>query len=155
MKQLQEPSEQVSLRQGFSWWCQHCLSIVSIISQQQSKWLTFNAAFDCSPAMLIVKVVNRKLLRGQGSCPPAAMPHTLFWHSHSLAHSQCCFSHRPAELIAKFVDGELRPGNKGQTDEELETRMDQALILFRYISVRAQHMGPSRSHVAQQCSHSH
>eukprot|EP00891_Asterochloris_glomerata_P003718 jgi/Astpho2/3718/fgenesh1_pm.00060_%23_12_t len=41
---------------------------------------------------------------------------------------------KPAELIAKFVDGELRPGNKGQTDEELETRMDQALILFRYIS---------------------
>lgn len=44
----------------------------------------------------------------------------------------CC---RPAELIAKYVDVELRAGNKGQTDEELETTLDKALMLFRYISV--------------------
>ena len=42
---------------------------------------------------------------------------------------------RPAELIAKYVDVELRAGNKGQTDEELETTLDKALMLFRYISV--------------------
>ena len=50
------------------------------------------------------------------------------------------------------MDGELRPGNKGQTDEELETRMDQALILFRYISVRAHQLKPTWSHAAQQGS---
>lgn len=42
---------------------------------------------------------------------------------------------RPAELIAKFIDSELRAGKKGQTEEELETTLDKALILFRYISV--------------------
>ena len=42
---------------------------------------------------------------------------------------------RPAELIAKYVDVELRAGNKGQTEEELETTLDKALMLFRYISV--------------------
>lgn len=42
---------------------------------------------------------------------------------------------RPAELIAKFIDGELRAGKKGQTEEELETTLDKTLILFRYISV--------------------
>ena len=46
---------------------------------------------------------------------------------------------RPAELIAKYVDVELRAGNKGQTDEELETTLDKALMLFRYISVSASH----------------
>jgi len=33
------------------------------------------------------------------------------------------------------VDVELRAGSKGQTDEELETTLDKALMLFRYISV--------------------
>jgi cullin-4 len=41
---------------------------------------------------------------------------------------------KPAELIAKFIDSELRAGKKGQTEEELETTLDKALILFRYIS---------------------
>ncbi|KAA6417758.1 MAG: ubiquitin- cullin 4 [Trebouxia sp. A1-2] len=41
---------------------------------------------------------------------------------------------KPAELIAKYVDVELRAGSKGQTDEELETTLDKALMLFRYIS---------------------
>eukprot|EP01025_Chloroclados_australasicus_P025868 TRINITY_DN25752_c0_g1_i2.p1 TRINITY_DN25752_c0_g1~~TRINITY_DN25752_c0_g1_i2.p1 ORF type:complete len:745 (-),score=82.84 TRINITY_DN25752_c0_g1_i2:248-2482(-) len=40
---------------------------------------------------------------------------------------------KPAELIAKFIDSKLRGGSKGQTDEELETSLDSALILFRYI----------------------
>lgn len=44
---------------------------------------------------------------------------------------------RPAELIAKFIDAELRAGNKGQTEEELETTLDKVLILFRYIQVLA------------------
>ena len=42
---------------------------------------------------------------------------------------------RPAELIAKFLDAELRSGKKGQTEEEMEILLDKALILFRYISV--------------------
>lgn len=41
---------------------------------------------------------------------------------------------KPAELIAKFIDGELRAGKKGQTEEQLETTLDKTLILFRYIS---------------------
>lgn len=40
---------------------------------------------------------------------------------------------RPAELVAKFIDGKLRAGNKGQTDEELEHLLDRVLILFRFI----------------------
>ena len=55
-----------------------------------------------------------------------------------------CDACRPAELIAKYVDVELRAGSKGQTDEELETTLDKALMLFRYISV---------SHLA--CLHVH
>lgn len=40
---------------------------------------------------------------------------------------------KPAELIAKFVDGILRTGNKGFSEEELENTLDKALTLFRYI----------------------
>lgn len=40
---------------------------------------------------------------------------------------------KPAELIAKFIDGKLRSGNKGQTEEELESMLDKVLVLFRYI----------------------
>jgi Cullin family len=43
---------------------------------------------------------------------------------------------RPAELLAKFFDAELRASNKGQSEERLEATLDRALILFRYISVR-------------------
>ncbi len=50
-----------------------------------------------------------------------------------------CDACRPAELIAKYVDVELRAGSKGQTDEELETTLDKALMLFRYISVSNLH----------------
>ena len=49
--------------------------------------------------------------------------------------SSGCDACRPAELIAKYVDVELRAGSKGQTDEALETTLDKALMLFRYISV--------------------
>ncbi len=51
------------------------------------------------------------------------------------------FQNKPAELVAKFVDGKLRAGNKGVGDEELEAILDQALMLFRFIQV-GQH-GPS------------
>ena len=44
-------------------------------------------------------------------------------------------SNKPAELIAKFVDAELR--GKITSQEELESTLDQALLLFRFISVRA------------------
>ncbi|XP_002972211.2 cullin-4 [Selaginella moellendorffii] len=40
---------------------------------------------------------------------------------------------RPAELIAKFIDGKLRAGNKGTSEEELESMLDKVLVLFRYI----------------------
>lgn len=40
---------------------------------------------------------------------------------------------RPAELIAKFIDGKLRAGNKGTSEEELEATLDAVLVLFRYI----------------------
>ena len=40
---------------------------------------------------------------------------------------------RPAELIAKWVDGKLRGGGKGTTEEELEGDLDKVLTLFRYI----------------------
>lgn len=39
---------------------------------------------------------------------------------------------RPAELIAKFVDGNLRAGSK-RTEEELETLLDRCMTLFRYV----------------------
>ncbi|KAJ3158381.1 Cullin-4 [Geranomyces michiganensis] len=39
---------------------------------------------------------------------------------------------RPAELIAKWVDSQLKAG-KGVTDDELEKGLDKALVLFRYI----------------------
>ncbi|XP_042469924.1 cullin-4-like [Zingiber officinale] len=40
---------------------------------------------------------------------------------------------RPAELIAKFVDEKLRAGNKGTSEEELESILDKVLVLFRFI----------------------
>ncbi|KAK9722077.1 hypothetical protein K7432_002964 [Basidiobolus ranarum] len=40
---------------------------------------------------------------------------------------------KPAEMIAKFVDAKLRTGNKTATDEELESILDNVLILFRFI----------------------
>lgn len=43
-------------------------------------------------------------------------------------------ANKPAELIAKFLDNELRAGNKSQNEEELEGVLDKALLLFRYIS---------------------
>ena len=46
-------------------------------------------------------------------------------------------ANKPAELIAKFLDNQLKPGNKGQTEEDLDANLDKALLLFRHISVRA------------------
>lgn len=40
---------------------------------------------------------------------------------------------KPAELIAKYLDGVLRTGNKGYSEEELENTLDRVLILFRFI----------------------
>lgn len=42
---------------------------------------------------------------------------------------------RPAELIAKFLDEKLRAGNKGTSEEELESTLDKVLVLFRFIQV--------------------
>jgi cullin-4 len=43
---------------------------------------------------------------------------------------------KPAELIAKFIDSQLRAGNKGQAEDALEGMLDKVLVLFRYIQVR-------------------
>ncbi|KAJ3109116.1 Cullin-4B [Phlyctochytrium bullatum] len=40
---------------------------------------------------------------------------------------------KPAEMIAKHIDGLLR-ASKGITEEEVETTLDRCLILFRYIN---------------------
>jgi len=40
---------------------------------------------------------------------------------------------KPAELIAKFVDGKLRAGNKGASEDEMEGLLDRVMVLFRYI----------------------
>jgi cullin 4 len=40
---------------------------------------------------------------------------------------------KPAELIAKYLDGMLRTGNKGYSEEELENTLDRVLTLFRFI----------------------
>eukprot|EP00118_Oscarella_pearsei_P010944 m.69926 g.69926 ORF g.69926 m.69926 type:complete len:105 (+) comp35648_c0_seq7:1268-1582(+) len=43
---------------------------------------------------------------------------------------------KPAELIAKYVDGKMRSGNKEETDEDLERILDKILVLFRFIHGR-------------------
>ncbi|VDK76390.1 unnamed protein product [Litomosoides sigmodontis] len=40
---------------------------------------------------------------------------------------------KPAELVAKFMDSKLRSGNKGATEEEMESLMDEVIVLFRFI----------------------
>ncbi|KAB7508159.1 Cullin-4B [Armadillidium nasatum] len=40
---------------------------------------------------------------------------------------------KPAELIAKFVDGKLKAGNKEATEDELERLLDKIMVLFRFI----------------------
>jgi cullin 4 len=39
---------------------------------------------------------------------------------------------RPAELLAKYVDAKLR-GEKGTSDDDVETLLDRLMVLFRYI----------------------
>lgn len=50
----------------------------------------------------------------------------------ALEHVVNCRPNRPAELIAKFVDGNLRAGSK-RTEEELEGILDRCMTLFRYV----------------------
>jgi len=40
---------------------------------------------------------------------------------------------KPAELIAKFVDQQLRSGGKGVSEQESELILERVLILFRYL----------------------
>ena len=35
--------------------------------------------------------------------------------------------------MARFIDSKLRVGNKGTTEEELETVLDKTMTLFRYV----------------------
>jgi cullin 4 len=42
---------------------------------------------------------------------------------------------KPAELVAKYIDGKLRAGNKGASEDELEALLDKAVMLFRFIQV--------------------
>ena len=39
----------------------------------------------------------------------------------------------PTPTAAKFVDSQLRSGNKEWTDEEMERLLDRVLVLFRFI----------------------
>ena len=139
MKQLQEPSEQVSLRQGpgsASTFCR--MSIESIISQQDSQRLTSDAASDCRPCLLnaVPRVSSQHTQSSDrvplshagllsclprlwmASCPqgtrllPARRRAPWLVSAQSILRSSAALKCRPAELIAKFVDGELRPGNK-------------------------------------------
>lgn len=41
---------------------------------------------------------------------------------------------RPAELIAKYIDAQLRTGNKGGSEMEIEDVLDQVMVLFRFIN---------------------
>lgn len=56
---------------------------------------------------------------------------------------------RPAELIAKYMDAQLKGGSKGQSDEEMESDLDKALMLFRYISVSPPSFSASSPYVPQ------
>uniref|UniRef100_A0A7S3REU1 Cullin-4 n=1 Tax=Strombidinopsis acuminata TaxID=141414 RepID=A0A7S3REU1_9SPIT len=40
---------------------------------------------------------------------------------------------RPAELLARYLDSKLRAGNKGSSEDEIESCLDKAMTLFRYI----------------------
>lgn len=40
---------------------------------------------------------------------------------------------KPAELIAKYIDGKLRVGNKEASEEELDKILDKIMVLFRFI----------------------
>jgi cullin-4 len=40
---------------------------------------------------------------------------------------------KPAELLARHLDAQLRAGNKGSGDDELEGSLNKAMTLFRYI----------------------
>ena len=46
-------------------------------------------------------------------------------------HMSCAPSLPPT--AAKFVDSQLRSGNKEWTDEEMERLLDRVLVLFRFI----------------------
>ena len=41
---------------------------------------------------------------------------------------------KPAELIAKYIDSMLKTGNKGTTEEEVESKLERLLVLFRYVN---------------------
>ena len=39
---------------------------------------------------------------------------------------------KPAEMFAKYLDGKMRGGARGLTDDELERTFDEVLAIFRY-----------------------
>jgi len=40
---------------------------------------------------------------------------------------------KPAELVARYIDGKLRSGVAGVTDDELEEVLDKVMVVFRFI----------------------
>ena len=58
---------------------------------------------------------------------------------------------RPAELVAKFMDNELRSGKDKKSDDQLEATLDKALMLFRYIQVRRPCPAPAARHLLALC----
>ena len=40
---------------------------------------------------------------------------------------------KPAELVAKFIDGKMRSGSAGLTEDALENLLDRVMVIFRFI----------------------
>eukprot|EP00053_Salpingoeca_punica_P019818 m.202969 g.202969 ORF g.202969 m.202969 type:complete len:741 (-) comp17730_c1_seq1:293-2515(-) len=41
---------------------------------------------------------------------------------------------KPAELLARYIDGKMRTGYKESSEDELETLLDKCMIIFRFIN---------------------
>ena len=64
-----------------------------------------------------------------------------------------CRQNIPAQLIAKYIDSKLKTGNRGGTEEELETTLDRALMIFRYISGKDVFEGFYKKELAKRLLH--
>ena len=53
-------------------------------------------------------------------------------------------TNKPAELVAKYIDGAMRGGTRGGIGgDELESTVDAAMVLFRFIQVRKEQNAPA------------
>jgi cullin 4 len=56
---------------------------------------------------------------------------------------------KPAELLARFIDGMLRSGHKGSTHDELEALMVQLIELLRFVSAKDVFQAFYKKHLAR------